>query len=352
MRLWTTLPQDDLNEVPAVARAAEAAGYDALVTSENKNDPFLSLGVAAVNTSRIALGTGIAIAFSRSPMPVANVSWDLQAASRGRFVLGLGSQVRAHNENRFSVPWSAPVPRLREYVESLRAIWRAWQTGEKLAYRGQHYKFTLMTPNFTPKSTGQPMVPVTLAAVGPAMLRLAGEVCDGVRLHGFCTRRYLDEVVIRELTAGMMKAGRAREHFEIAGGGFIATGPDESAVAKMVEWVRYRVAFYASTPAYWPVFEVHGLQELGHKLNLMSKAGRWDRMADEISDDVVRLFAAVGTHEHLAREIERRFGGVSDAVGLSGGYGVRQDVPPDVVQDIRRIPSVFRGYQTGWDARA
>jgi probable F420-dependent oxidoreductase len=348
MRILTTLPQDDLNAVPAAARAAEVAGYDGLITSENRNEPFLALGVAAVSTTSIGLGTGIAIAFSRSPMPVANVSWDLQTASRGRFVLGLGSQVRAHNENRFSVPWSPPVPRMREYVEALRAIWRCWEKGEKLHYRGQHYKFTLMTPNFTPRSAGQPMVPVTIAAVGPAMLRLAGEVCDGVRLHGFCTRRYLDEVVLRELGVGMARSGRSREHFEISGGGFIATGRDDAAVAKMVEWVRYRVAFYASTPSYWPVLDVHGLREIGEKLNAMSKAGQWDRMAGEISDDVLRLFAAVGTHRDIAREIERRFGGGADAVALSGGYGVKQEIPPDLIQDLRRIPSAFAGYRTEW----
>jgi probable F420-dependent oxidoreductase len=348
MRVLTNLPQDDLGDVPAAAREAEAAGYDGLVTSENRNDPFLALGVAAVNTARVGLHTGIAIAFSRSPMPVANACWDLQVASRGRFVLGLGSQVRAHNENRFSVPWSPPAPRMREYVEALRAIWRCWEKGEKLAYRGQHYKFTLMTPNFTPKSTGQPMVPVTVAAVGPAMLRLAGEICDGVRLHGFCTRRYLDEVVLPQVRTGLLKSGRAREHFEIAGGGFIATGADEADVAKMLEWVRYRVAFYASTPAYWPVLGVHGLQELGQKLNVMSKAGQWDKMASEISDEVVRLFAAVGTHRDLARAIEHRFGGVSDAVAPSGGYGMRQILPPELIQDVRRIPSAFTGFQTRW----
>src|SRR5262249_31633156 len=186
---------------------------------------------AAVGTSRVTLGTGIAIAFSRSPMPIANASWDLQVASRGRFVLGLGTQVRAHNENRFSVPWLAPAPRVANDLEALRAIWRCWEKGDKLAYRGQHYKFTLMTPNFTPRSTGQPMVPVTIAAVGPVMLRLAGEICDGVRLHGFCTRRYLDEVVLREVGAGMTRSGRAREHFEISGGGFVATGADDATVA-------------------------------------------------------------------------------------------------------------------------
>jgi len=348
MRILTTLPQDDLNDVPAAARAAEAAGYDGLVTMENRNEPFLALGVAAVSTSRIGLATGIAIAFARSPMPVANASWDLQVASRGRFVLGLGPQVRAHNEKRFSVPWSPPAPRMREYVDALRAIWRCWETGEKLAYRGKHYTFTLMTPNFTPRSAGQPMVPITLAAVGPAMLRVAGEVGDGVRLHGFCTRRYLDEVVVPEVRAALERRGRARGRFEVSGGGFIATGPDEASVAKLVEWVRYRVAFYGSTPAYWPVLEVHGLGDLGRKLNAMSKAGQWDRMAAEVSDDVVRLFAAVGTHRELARAVAERFGGVVDTVALSGGYGVVQDLPPDLVQDIRRIPSDFTGYRTEW----
>ena len=348
MRILTTVPQDDLAAVPAAARAAEAAGYDGVVTMENRNEPFLALAVAAVSTQRVSLQTGIAIAFARSPMAVANVSWDLQNASRGRFVLGLGSQVRAHNENRFSVPWSPPAPRMREYVLALRAIWRCWQTGAKLDFRGEHYKFTLMTPNFTPTSTGQPMVPVTIAAVGPAMLRVAGEVCDGVRLHGFCTRRYIDEVVMRELRTGMLKGGRAREQFEIAGGGFIATGPDEAAVAKMVEWVRYRVAFYASTPAYWPVLEVHGLHDLGRKLNVMSKAGQWDRMAAEISDDVVRLFAAIGTYRDIARAIEERFGRAVDTVSLSGGYGVHQEIPQDVIQDVRRIPGAFTAHPTGW----
>jgi probable F420-dependent oxidoreductase len=348
MRVLTPLPQDDLHDTGAAAVAAEAAGYDGVVTMENRHEPFLALGVAAVATTRVELHTGIAIAFARSPMAVANAAWDLQRTSRGRFVLGLGSQIRAHNERRFSVPWSAPAPRLREYVEALRAIWRAWQTGAKLDYRGQHYHFTLMTPNFTPPSTGQSMVPVTIAAVGPAMLRLAGELCDGVRLHPFCTRRYVDEVVLPQLRAGMTRSGRAREHFEISGGGFVATGPDDAAVASMVEWVRARVAFYGSTPAYWPVLEVHGLSDLGRKLNVMSKAGQWEQMTAEISDDVVRLFAAVGTHGRIVREIEHRFGGAADAVAISGGYGMHQDVPPDVVRGIQQIPSAFAGYRAPW----
>jgi probable F420-dependent oxidoreductase len=348
MRVLATLPQDDLNDVPAAARAAEAAGYDGLITMENRNEPFLALGVAAVNTTRIGLATGIAIAFARSPMAVANASWDLQRASHGRFVLGLGSQIRAHNEHRFSVAWTPPAPRLREYVEALRAIWRRWEQGGTLDYRGQHYRFTLMTPNFVPTSTHQPMVPVTLAAVGPAMLRVAGEVGDGVRLHPFCTRRYLDEAVARELRAGFARGGRARERFEISGGGFIATGADAAAVAEMVEWVRYRIAFYGSTPAYWPVLEAHGLGDLGRKLNVMSKAGQWDAMAREISDDVLRLFAVVGTHRELAQAVAERFGGAADTVALSGGYGTRQDIPPDLIQDLQRIPTAFTGFSPGW----
>jgi probable F420-dependent oxidoreductase len=340
MRVLTAIPQEDLNDVTAAAQAAEAAGYDGVVTMENKHNPFLALGVAAVGTKRIELATSVAIAFPRSPMVTAGIAYDLQRASRGRFVLGIGPQIRAHNEKRFSVPWTAPAPRMREYVEGMRAIWQAWERGERLDYRGQHYTFTLMTPNFRPSPSGQRMVPVTLAAVGPHMLRLAGEIADGVRLHPLCTQKYLDDAVLPLVAEGMAKSGRGREQFEVTGGGFVATGPDDASVQTMIEWVRYRVAFYGSTPAYWPVFDLHGLGELGRKLNVMSKAAQWDQMAREVSDDVVRLFAAVGTHREIVREIGQRFGGRVDALSLGSSA-----VPPDVVQDIRRIPTRFTGYR-------
>ena len=208
MRVLNTLPQADLRGTAASAIASEAAGYDGLLTMENKHDPFLAHAIAAVNTERVELGTSVAIAFPRSPMVVANACWDLQNASRGRFVLGIGPQIRPHNEKRFSVPWTAPAPRLREYVQALRAIWTTWETGEKLDFRGQHYTFTLMPPYFMPPSTGQKMVPVTLAAVGEHSLRLAGEVADGVRLHGFCTRRYIEEAIIPRVREGMARTGR------------------------------------------------------------------------------------------------------------------------------------------------
>ena len=187
MRIATSLPQDDLRKVKAAARSLEGDGYAVLGTVENKHDPFLPLAIAAVETERVELATGIAISFSRSPMAVANASWDLNEASRGRFVLGLGTQIKPHNERRFSVPWTPPAPRMREYVQALRAIWRCWRFGEKLAFEGEHYRFSLMPPYFVPESLNLRLPPVTLAAVGPAMLRVTGEVADGVRLHPFCT---------------------------------------------------------------------------------------------------------------------------------------------------------------------
>lgn len=349
MRVLNTIPQADLRSTAASAKASEAAGYDALMTMENKYDPFLALAIAAVNTDRIELGTSVAIAFPRSPMVVANTCWDLQNASRGRFVLGLGPQIRPHNERRFSVPWTAPAPRMREYVQALRAIWTSWEKGTKLDFQGRHYTFTLMPPYFMPPPMGRKMVPVTLAAVGPHSLRMAGEVGDGVRLHGFCTRRYMTGEIIPRLQQGMAKTGQLREHFEITGGGFIATGKDEEATAKMFEVVRGRVAFYGTTPGYWGVLELHGLGDLGRELNAMSKAGKWNELASRVPDDVVHLFAAVGTHKEIARRIEERFGGLSDALNMrADSSGAGDDVPPDVLQDIKRIPTRFNGYKTAW----
>ena len=344
MRVFTALPQDDLRRVPEAARAAEAAGYDALLSMENKHDPFLAHAIAALATERAELATSVAIAFPRSPMVVANASWDLQIASRGRFVLGLGPQIRPHNERRFSVPWSPPAPRLREYVQSLRAIWTSWQTGERLRFEGKHYTFTLMPPYFVPPSRGMRMVPVTLAAVGPHSLRLAGEVADGVRLHGFCTRRYIEAEVMPRLAEGFARSNHDRSLFEIAGGGFIATGADAAELARSVEVARGRIAFYGSTPGYWPVLDLHGLGDLGRKLNAMSKDGKWAAMAAEISDDVVHLFAAVGTHAEIALAVERRFGGLSDAISLAGNASL----PPDLLADLKRIPARFEGFRSAW----
>jgi len=279
---------------------------------------------------------------------VANASWDLQIASRGRFVLGIGPQIRPHNERRFSVPWTPPAPRLREYVQALRAIWTSWETGERLKFEGKHYTFTLMPPYFIPASQHLPMVPITLAAVGPHALRLAGEVADGVRLHGFCTRRYMTEEIMPRLAEGMARGRRDRTAFEITGGGFIATGPDDAAVARLIEYSRGRIAFYGSTPGYWPVLELHGLGDLGRKLNAMSKAGQWAGMAAEVPDDIVALFTAIGTYKTITAAITERFGGLSDALNVGGTTLVPTGLPPDLLADIKRIPTVFTGYRTAW----
>lgn len=348
MRVMTAIPKSNLNQVTPAAQAAEAAGFDSISAMENSNDPFLPLAIAALETEKVELMTGIAISFNRSPMVTANVSHDIHLASGGRFKLGLGSQVKGHNVRRFSVPWTAPAPRMREYVESLRAIWRCWETGEKLNYEGEHYQFTLMTPHFVPEKTNLPMVPVTIAAVGPAMLRVAGSHCDGVQLHPFCTRKYMEEVVLARLEEGRAKGGAARENFEISGGGFIATGPDEETVQKIFEYVRYRIAFYGSTRTYWPVFEVHDLLELGEKLNAMVRKGEWDKIAAEIPDDVVHLFAAVGTHDKIAGAIEARFGGISDSVSAIAAPDAEPGLTPDLIQDLQSIETPFAGFKTDY----
>src|SRR5471032_1542167 len=226
MRVFTTLPQEDLRKVGPAAQAIEAAGYTGVSTQENRHDPFLALAVAGVATQKIELHTGVAISFPRSPMVAANIGWDLAASTGNRFTLGLGSQVRAHNERRFSVPWTAPAPRMREYLQAVRAIWAAWKGDGKLAYEGKHYRFTLMTPNFVPEPYDGPLPRLGVAAVGPVMLKVAAEESDDVKLHSFCTRKYLEQNIMPILNTGLAARGRSRESFEISGGGFVVTGKD------------------------------------------------------------------------------------------------------------------------------
>ncbi len=348
MRIETTIPLGDWRAVGPAAQRAEALGFDGITTPEIANDPFVPLAFAALATERIQLGTAIAVAFPRSPMVVANLAWDLQKESRGRFVLGLGPQVKGHNERRFSVPWSLPVPRLREYVEALRAIWRCWEHGEPLAYEGEHYRFTLMTPEFSPPATGLPPVPITIAAVGRDMIRLAGRVCDGVRLHGFCTRRYLEEVALPRVFEGLERSSRERRHFEVWGGGFIATGRTSDEVAKQLEWCRYRVAFYGSTRSYSPVLSIHGWDDLAAKLHEMSKRGQWQQMAAEVPDDVLHEFAAVAPYDQLVGAVEKRFGGLVDSIAIGFPDDTPEGLAREVIQDLRRIPQSFAGFETEW----
>ncbi len=341
MRVSMSLPSHDWTLCGPAARQAEEDGFDSVQSNELKYDPFAPLAFAALATERVQLVTSVAIAFPRSPMIVANQSWDLHKHSKGRFVIGLGSQVKAHNERRFSTPWIAPAARLGEYVESLRAIFRCWEHGEKLNYKGKYYNFTLMTPEFSPPAQGLPLPPVAMAAVGPLMLKTAARVSDSVRLHSFATRKYLEEVVRPLLSAELAAAGKSWDGFEVTGGGFIATGPDEAAVREQAEKVRYRVAFYGSTPAYRPVFDLHGLSDLGVKLTEMSKQGAWNKMAAEISDEVLDLFVARATYEGLPEAIAKRYGGIVDTVSIDFAPGTSAATRRGVIEAVQKIPGTF-----------
>ncbi len=344
MRVSTHLPLRDWREVGPAAARAEADGFDAIQFPEIKHDPFVPAALAALATERVELVTSVAIAFPRSPMVVANQAWDLARNSSGRFTLGLGSQVRAHNERRFSVPWIAPAARMGEYVEALRAIFDAWQTGGKLNYQGKHYQFTLMTPEFSPGAQTVPPPPISIAAVGPVMLRTAARLCDGVRLHGFATRRYLEKVVRPLLSETLAGSGKAWEGFEVSGGGFIATGRDAAAVARAAEGIRYRVAFYGSTPQYRGVWEQHGIGELGDRLNAMSRKGEWTEMTKQIDDDVLDLFVARATYDRLPEAVEQRFGGVVDSVSFEFAADDAPELRREVVDAVKRIPHRFTGF--------
>jgi probable F420-dependent oxidoreductase len=233
-------------------------------------------------------------------------------------------------------------------VRALRAVWRCWETREKLDFHSEYYTLTLMTPDFSPEPTGLPMVPVTIAAVGEAMLRVAGQVADGVRLHPLCSRRYLEEVCLPQIAVGMARGGRSRENFDMHGGGFVATGPDDAAVAAAMEPVRRRIGFYGSTRTYMPILALHGLQDLGLKLHRLSVEGRWAEMGAQVSDDVVRIFAACGTYAQIAGAIAKRYGGAADTLDLDFPPNTPLGLQRELIADIRRIPHKFNGFNTDW----
>ncbi|MBB3085191.1 TIGR03617 family F420-dependent LLM class oxidoreductase [Geodermatophilus sabuli] len=319
MLLDATLPAD-LDEVPGVARDLEQRGYAGVWTSETNRDPFLPLLVAGRATTRLQVGTAIAVAFARSPMTVAITAHDLQRHTRGRFVLGLGTQVRAHVERRFSMPWSAPVPRMREYVAALRAIWSAWQEGTPLRFRGEHYTHTLMTPVFSPEPHAWGGPPVYLAAVGPAMTRLAGEIADGLFAHSFTTARYLRERTLPALAEGLSASGRSRSDVPVSLPGFVVTGATDVERAAASDAVRAQIAFYGSTPAYRPVLELHGWEGLADELHALSvgrREDRWTAMRDLVDDEVLDAFAVVAGPADVGARVRERFAGLVDRFSMS-----------------------------------
>ena len=342
MRIDTfTAETNDWAKIASEAQRAEALGVDGYAIPEIQGDPLLNAAMAAQATERVRVGTGIVVAFPRSPMVLAVQAWAIHRNSGGRFALGMGTQIKAHNERRFSTPWKAPRSRIVEYVESLRAIWRCWELGERLSYEGKYYQFSLMTPEFTPPKSNLPMVPIYLAAVRPRTIESAAAVADGLRLHGFCTKKYLQEVVWPAIDRGLRSAGRSRSDLDVCGGGFIMTGPDEETVMKNREWVRYRVSFYASTPAYRPVMELHGWEDLADKLLHMTKTGQWKQMAAEIPDEVLDEFCVYTTYDKLPAAVEERFGGVSDTVEIAFEDDTEVDVAREVVSKVHAIEAGF-----------
>ena len=317
----------DLTKAASTAQRLEADGYDGGWSAETNHDPFFPLVLAAEHTTRLQLGTGIAVAFARSPMTVANVGWDLQAYSQGRFKLGLGSQIKPHIEKRFSMPWSHPAARMREFVLALRAIWSAWEDGGPLRFEGSFYTHKLMTPFFRPEPHAYGTPAVFIAAVGEGMTEVCGEVADGMLVHAFTTERYLREVTLPALERGMARGGRSRERFELSCPVFVVTGSNDAEREAADRRTREQIAFYASTPAYRPVLDLHGWGDLQPELNALSKQGEWAEMGRRISDEVLETFAVVDEPSKVAGRIIERYGDVLDRVS----FYTRTDLPSEEV---------------------
>ena len=310
----------DLAGAGQAAKKAEAQGYDGVWTAETSHDPFLPLLMGAQHTDRLELGTGIAVAFARNPMTTAVTAYDLQAFSKGRLLLGLGSQIKAHIEKRFSMPWSHPAPRMREFILAMRAIWACWQEDAPLQFEGEFYTHKLMTPFFNPGPHEYGVPKVFLAAVGELMTEVCGEVADGMLAHGFTTERYLREVTLPALDRGLAKGGRARSDFEISCPVMIVTGADDEQMAKADEGTRRQIAFYGSTPAYRGVLELHGWGDLQPELNGLSKQGKWAEMGTLIDDEVLNAFAVVAAPADVPKELISRFGDVIDRLSFYMPY--------------------------------
>jgi probable F420-dependent oxidoreductase len=325
----------ELARAGAQAKAQEEQGFDGLWAAETNHDPFLALTLAAEHTERIELGTGIAVAFARSPMTLAQTAYNLNAFAEGRFLLGLGSQIKAHITRRFSMPWSHPAARMREFVLAMGAIWQSWETGDKLDFRGDFYEHTLMTPFFNPGANEFGAPRVFLAAVGELMTKVAGETCDGLLCHGFTTESYLREVTLPAVEAGLSAAERTRADIQLSLPAFVVTGRTEEEMAAAAVGVRQQVAFYGSTPAYRGVLEHHGWGDLQGELNALSKQGGWQDMGELIDDEMLATFAVVAEPDQVGPGLLARFGDVIDRVTFYAPYQAQGDTFAPAVEALR-----------------
>ncbi len=325
MKVDSGIPGAGIADIIKVANDLEGLGYDGAFTAETNHDPFLPLVIAAEHTERLELGTTIAVAFARTPMTLANIGHDLQLLSKGRLRLGLGSQIKPHIEKRFSMPWSHPAARMRELVLAMRAIWACWNNGEKLDFRGEFYTHTLMTPFFDPGPSPFGPPSIQLAAVGELMTEVAGEVADGIILHGFTTERYVREVTIPALERGFAKAGKTRADFDISGPLFVVTGTNDEELERAREGTKQQIAFYGSTPAYRGVLELHGWGAAQEELNLLSKQGKWVEMGELITDDMLDAFAVTAEPEDVPKALLARYGDIVDRLSFYAPYQTDPD---------------------------
>ena len=332
----TTLTATTIGEIASTAKAAERLGFTGMVTAEAQHEPFLPLMIASEHAPRLDLLTGIAVAFPRSPMITAYTAWDLQRYTNGHFFLGLGTQVKGHNERRFSVPWDRPFPRLREIVLALRAIWSAWQNGTRLNFQGEFYHFDLMTPFFSPGPHDHPHPPIYVAGVNRHICRLAGELCDGFHVHPLHSPKYVREVVKPWIAEGAAKAGRNPNDVKLASGVFVVTGNDDDEMRLSAAMVKQQISFYASTRTYAPVLAAHGWEDLSPKLNELSRKGQWAEMAELVTDDMLAEFAVIGKKDQIGSLLKRKYEGLLDRIALYMPFipGKDDDWWQDVVRKV------------------
>ena len=333
---------NDLKSAGERARQLEHLGYDIASTGETQHDPFLPLLIGMEHTERMHFSS-LAIAFPRSPYVTANMAWDMQKFSDGRFVLGLGTQVKGHNERRFSVPWVAPGPHMRDYVNMVRAVWDSWQNGTKPNFESENYQYKLTSPFFNPGPIEHPNIPIIIAAVNPFNARLAGEVCDGIAIHGFSTFKYIKEVLIPAVHEGARRAGKQPKDLQIRGGGFIVTGRTEEEVAAAKERSRRQISFYASTRSYGRVMSTHGWDDEAAQLHRLSVEGKWDDMVGVITDDMMEEFCVIGTWDELPAKMREKYAGINTQISFAAGDPKNPDEEAqirEIIQELKKIPSV------------
>jgi probable F420-dependent oxidoreductase len=342
MLISAGVDQRDMHSIPDRVRKLEDLGWNSVSVGETQHNPFLPLMLVAEHTTQMQFATSVAIAFPRVPHITANLAWDLQKYSGGRFVLGLGTQVKGHNERRFSVPWVPPGPHLRDYIQCVRAIWDSWQNGTRPDYEGEYYQYKLTSPFFNPGPIEHPNIKVIVSAVNPFNARLAGEVCDGIAIHGFSTFKYIREVLIPAVHEGARRAGKNPADLQIRGGGMLATGRNDEEVAAARQTVRRRISFYGSTRSYSNVLKLHGWDDEAAHLHRLSIDGKWDEMVDVVTDEMVEEFAVVGTWDVISGKIHEKYAGINTQIGFAANPQNPDEEAQvkEILADLKQIPTV------------